>query len=106
LKPAEITGILLSAETKQATVVVPEDQLSLAIGKRGQNVRLASKLIGWDIDILTEQEYSKSKPAQESRAVSLETEVNEELTTVSEQEKSQNEASGEPSESKGVHDKD
>lgn len=59
LKPAEITGIMLSPETNQATVVVPNDQLSLAIGKRGQNVRLASKLTSWDIDILTEEELSQ-----------------------------------------------
>ncbi|MGR3296126.1 MAG: transcription termination factor NusA [Candidatus Bathyanammoxibius sp.] len=59
LKPAEIVGIMLSAETHQATVVVPNDQLSLAIGKRGQNVRLASKLTSWDIDILTEEELSQ-----------------------------------------------
>ncbi|HHT9119430.1 MAG TPA: transcription termination factor NusA [Candidatus Hypogeohydataceae bacterium YC41] len=92
LKPAEITGILLSPETKQATVVVPEDQLSLAIGKRGQNVRLASKLIGWDIDIVTEQEYSKSKvSAQEAEKVPLETTRQGELTPVSEEEKSENE---------------
>ena len=51
LRPAEIDTIELSAEGQRALVVVPEDQLSLAIGKRGQNVRLASKLTGWDIDI-------------------------------------------------------
>ncbi|MCB7129351.1 MAG: transcription termination/antitermination protein NusA [Candidatus Brocadiales bacterium] len=61
LKPAEITGIMLSPETRQATVVVPNDQLSLAIGKRGQNVRLASKLTTWDIDILTEEELSQKE---------------------------------------------
>ncbi|OHB39146.1 MAG: transcription termination factor NusA [Planctomycetes bacterium RIFCSPHIGHO2_02_FULL_50_42] len=61
LKPAEIVGIMLSPETHQATVVVPNDQLALAIGKRGQNVRLASKLTSWDIDILTEEELSKKE---------------------------------------------
>jgi N utilization substance protein A len=51
LKPAEIQSVDLDAERRHALVVVPEDQLSLAIGKRGQNVRLAAKLTGWDIDI-------------------------------------------------------
>lgn len=53
LKPAEIQGIELDFETKRALVFVGEDQLSLAIGKRGQNVRLASRLAGWDVDIVT-----------------------------------------------------
>ncbi|HVY61555.1 MAG TPA: transcription termination factor NusA, partial [Planctomycetota bacterium] len=53
LKPAEIQGIELDYEDKRALVFVGEDQLSLAIGKRGQNVRLASRLAGWDIDIVT-----------------------------------------------------
>jgi N utilization substance protein A len=51
LKPAEIESISLDPERRHALVIVPEDQLSLAIGKRGQNVRLAAKLTGWDIDI-------------------------------------------------------
>lgn len=59
LKPAEIIDISLNFELNRATVVVKEDQLSLAIGKRGQNVRLAASLTGWDIDILTPEEYSK-----------------------------------------------
>ncbi|MCP5007508.1 MAG: transcription termination/antitermination protein NusA [Planctomycetes bacterium] len=66
LKPAEVTGILLSPENKFATVVVPDDQLSLAIGKRGQNVRLASKLAGWDIDIITEKELEREREREES----------------------------------------
>ncbi|MFQ5861695.1 MAG: transcription termination factor NusA [Candidatus Brocadiales bacterium] len=68
LKPAEIIGIMLSPETHQATVVVPNDQLSLAIGKRGQNVRLASKLTSWDIDILTEEELSQKEIVAEKDA--------------------------------------
>ncbi|MEP0845319.1 MAG: transcription termination/antitermination protein NusA [Phycisphaerae bacterium] len=60
LKPAEVQEIALCLELGKATVVVPEDQLSLAIGKRGQNVRLAAKLTGWDIDILTPAEYGKN----------------------------------------------
>ena len=59
LKPAEIQDTALCFELGRATVVVPEDQLSLAIGKRGQNVRLAARLTGWDIDILTPKEYNR-----------------------------------------------
>ncbi len=59
LKPAEIQEVALCFELGRATVVVSEDQLSLAIGKRGQNVRLAARLTGWDIDILTPAEYNK-----------------------------------------------
>ncbi len=59
LKPAEVQETALCFELNRATVVVAEDQLSLAIGKRGQNVRLAARLTGWDIDILTPGEYNK-----------------------------------------------
>jgi transcription termination/antitermination protein NusA len=59
LKPAEVQEIALCFELGKATVVVAEDQLSLAIGKRGQNVRLAARLTGWDVDILTPAEYNK-----------------------------------------------
>jgi N utilization substance protein A len=58
LKPAEVTEIALCFELGRATVVVTEDQLSLAIGKRGQNVRLAARLTGWDVDILTPKEFN------------------------------------------------
>ena len=58
LAPAEVSKVVLDEETKRMEVVVPEEQLSLAIGRRGQNVRLASMLTGWDIDILTEAEES------------------------------------------------
>ncbi len=61
LKPAEVESIHLDDTRRHALVIVPEDQLSLAIGKRGQNVRLASKLTGWDIDI-------KSRPKPEEKA--------------------------------------
>ena len=57
LKPAEVTEVALCFELGRATVVVNDDQLSLAIGKRGQNVRLAARLTGWDIDILTPPEF-------------------------------------------------
>ena len=58
LAPAEVTKVVLDEEANRIEVVVPDDQLSLAIGRRGQNVRLASQLTGWDIDILTEAEES------------------------------------------------
>ncbi len=60
LRPAEVREIALCFELNRATVVVTEDQLSLAIGKRGQNVRLAARLTNWDIDILTPKEYSEA----------------------------------------------
>jgi N utilization substance protein A len=59
LMPAKVSEIALCFELGRATVVVEEDQLSLAIGKHGQNVRLAAKLTGWDIDILTPDEYNQ-----------------------------------------------
>src|SRR5712664_3651526 len=61
LAPAEVTKVVLDEETHRVEVVVPDDQLSLGIGRRGQNVRLASQLTGWDIDILTEAEESERR---------------------------------------------
>jgi N utilization substance protein A len=61
LAPAEVAKVVLDEETHRIEVVVPDDQLSLAIGRRGQNVRLASQLTGWDIDILTEAEESERR---------------------------------------------
>lgn len=58
LAPAEVAKVVLDEDAGRIEVVVPDEQLSLAIGRRGQNVRLASVLSGWDIDILTEQEES------------------------------------------------
>jgi N utilization substance protein A len=58
LAPAEVVKVVLDEEAHRIEVVVPDDQLSLAIGRRGQNVRLASQLTGWDIDIMTEAEES------------------------------------------------
>jgi N utilization substance protein A len=57
--PAKVSEIALCFELGRATVVVDEEQLSLAIGKHGQNVRLAARLTGWDIDILTPDEYNQ-----------------------------------------------
>jgi N utilization substance protein A len=61
LQPAEVAKVVLDEEAAGIEVVVPDEQLSLAIGRRGQNVRLASQLTGWDIDILTEQEESERR---------------------------------------------
>ena len=59
LKPAEVEEVSLCFELGRSTIIVREDQLSLAIGRRGQNVRLAARLTGWDIDILTPVEFAK-----------------------------------------------
>jgi N utilization substance protein A len=64
LAPAEVAKVVLDEERERIEVVVPDLQLSLAIGRRGQNVRLASQLTGWDIDILTEQEESERRQAE------------------------------------------
>ena len=61
LAPAEVSKVVLDEDTNRIEVVVAEKELSLAIGRRGQNVRLASQLTGWDIDILTEQEESERR---------------------------------------------
>ncbi|EJW09966.1 Transcription termination protein NusA [Rhodovulum sp. PH10] len=63
LAPAEVAKVVLDEDKERIAVVVPDQQLSLAIGRRGQNVRLASQLTGWDIDILTEQEESERRQA-------------------------------------------
>ena len=61
LAPAEVAKVVLDEDNNKIEVVVPDEQLSLAIGRRGQNVRLASQLSGWDIDILTEAEESERR---------------------------------------------
>ncbi|MES2905743.1 MAG: transcription termination factor NusA [Pseudomonadota bacterium] len=61
LAPAEVSKVVLDEEAERIEVVVPDEQLSLAIGRRGQNVRLASQLTGWNIDILTEAEQSERR---------------------------------------------
>ncbi len=61
LAPAEVSKVVLDEDTQRIEVVVPDDQLSLAIGRRGQNVRLASQLTGWDIDITTETDESERR---------------------------------------------
>ena len=64
LQPATVSRVVIDEEESRIEVVVPDDQLSLAIGRRGQNVRLASQLTGLDIDILTEEEESKRRQAE------------------------------------------
>ena len=64
LQPAEVSKVVLDEEAERIEVVVPDEQLSLAIGRRGQNVRLASQLTGLDIDIMTEQEESERRQAE------------------------------------------
>lgn len=61
LQPAEVTKVVLDEDENRIEVVVPDEQLSLAIGRRGQNVRLASQLSGWAIDILTEEQESERR---------------------------------------------
>jgi N utilization substance protein A len=64
LQPAEVSKVVIDEEAGKIEVVVPDDQLSLAIGRRGQNVRLASQLTGLDIDIMTEEEESQRRQAE------------------------------------------
>ena len=61
LAPAEVSKVVLDEEARRIEVIVPDEQLSLAIGRRGQNVRLASQLTGWEIDITTETEDSEKR---------------------------------------------
>src|SRR6202041_659286 len=71
LAPAEVTKAVLDEEAGRVEVVVPDEQLSLAIGRRGQNVRLASQLTRWDIDILTEAEESERRQEEFRRRSGL-----------------------------------
>ncbi len=64
LQPAEVTKVVLDEEAQRIEVVVPDEQLSLAIGRRGQNVRLASQLTGFDIDIMTEADESERRQVE------------------------------------------
>jgi N utilization substance protein A len=71
LAPAEVAKVVLDEDRHRMEVVVPDQQLSLAIGRRGQNVRLASQLTGWDIDIVTEQEESEHRQAEFEKRTKL-----------------------------------
>jgi N utilization substance protein A len=61
LSPARVREVLVDDTNKQATVIVPDDQLSLAIGREGQNARLAARLTGWRVDIRSETEFAKEE---------------------------------------------
>ncbi len=71
LQPAEVSKVVLDEDAERIEVVVPDEQLSLAIGRRGQNVRLASQLTGWDIDILTEEEESQRRQKEFNERTAL-----------------------------------
>ncbi len=71
LKPAEVKEILLNRDIGRASVLVADDQLSLAIGKKGQNVRLAARLTGWSLDIMTPAEYDSQRFAAEEQLAGL-----------------------------------
>jgi transcription termination/antitermination protein NusA len=71
LAPAEVAKVVMDEDDGRVEVVVPEEQLSLAIGRRGQNVRLASQLTGWTIDILTEEEESSRRQKEFSARTDL-----------------------------------
>ena len=71
LAPAEVAKVVLDEDRQRMEVVVPDQQLSLAIGRRGQNVRLASQLTGWDIDIVTEQEELENRQAEFEKRTKL-----------------------------------
>lgn len=75
LAPAEVAKVVLDEDNNRMDVVVPDEQLSLAIGRRGQNVRLASMLTGWDIDILTEKEESERRQQELATRTALFTEA-------------------------------
>ncbi|MBS0295010.1 MAG: transcription termination/antitermination protein NusA [Proteobacteria bacterium] len=71
LAPAEVSKVVLDEEDERVEVVVPDEQLSLAIGRRGQNVRLASQLTGWQIDIITEAQDSERRQREFSERTAL-----------------------------------
>jgi N utilization substance protein A len=71
LAPAEVTKVVMDEEDERVEVVVPDEQLSLAIGRRGQNVRLASQLTGWQIDIMTESQESERRQREFAERTAL-----------------------------------
>ncbi|MDB5469927.1 MAG: transcription termination/antitermination protein NusA [Caulobacter sp.] len=71
LAPAEVSKVVMDEDDERVEVVVPDEQLSLAIGRRGQNVRLASQLTGWQIDILTESQESERRQKQFAETTQL-----------------------------------
>ena len=79
LAPADVSRVYIDDEGQLMEIIVPDDQLSLAIGKKGQNVRLAAKLIGWKIDIKSETRAQEEEQEEETIEVIEESEVNEEI---------------------------
>lgn len=71
LTPATISKVVIDEDKRRVEIVVPEDQLSIAIGKRGQNVRLASKITGWNIDIMTDEQESKRRTEEFNASTEL-----------------------------------
>jgi N utilization substance protein A len=71
LSPARVREVLVDDEGRQATVIVPDDQLSLAIGREGQNARLAARLTGWRIDIRSETEFAQDEHGEEYEEAEL-----------------------------------
>jgi N utilization substance protein A len=71
LAPAEVSKVVLDEDEERVEVVVPDEQLSLAIGRRGQNVRLASQLTGWQIDIMTESQESERRQREFAERTAL-----------------------------------
>ncbi len=72
LSPAECTQVIVDEENKTLEVIVPDDQLSLAIGREGQNVRLASKLLGWRIDVYSESQYARRQDPEFLKMLEIE----------------------------------
>lgn len=86
LSPARVDGVILvDAEERQATVLVPENQLSLAIGKEGQNVRLAARLTGWKIDIKDSAKYEAEQAALAEQETAPPSEVESETAVLPDQ---------------------
>jgi len=81
LSPAKIISVNIDDKTRNALVIVPEDQISLAIGQRGQNVRLAAKLTGWKIDVKSEKMLEAEKKQAEEEKVEIKEEKKEEVPT-------------------------
>lgn len=92
LRPAEVSEIKLDKNSKRAEVIVPDDQLSLAIGKHGQNVRLASKLVGWELDVRTK---AQAEARQIEEAKKEEVKVEEKIEKAEKPEKAEKEAKAE-----------
>jgi N utilization substance protein A len=93
LSPAVIERVGINEQEKSATIVVADQQLSLAIGKKGQNVRLAAKLTGWKIDILNETQYQQERVKERDREIT---------EAIANETKQQEEAEGEQIEGEAV----